>query len=233
LAANDYLVPRWSSSRREASVPTTCLTTARERIIFIGTPIDDTIATGLCPDAVSRVRGPGEGHQHLHQLAGGDITALSPSTTPLSTCGRTKSTFCFGQAASAAASSGRGDKGKRSPSPCADLLHHPMGRRRQASDIELQAKEILRMRDLLNEISPTTRVSRRASAKRTQTAIHHGRRRSQDTASSTRSSRAGRPSVSRRPSAQPELRGRCGQVRRWWRTSQCSSAASRRSRSKS
>ena len=63
------------------------------------------------------------------------------------------STFCFGQAASAAAVLlGAGTKGKRFALPHARiLLHQPFGGvEGQASDIELQAKEILRMRDLLN-----------------------------------------------------------------------------------
>ena len=63
------------------------------------------------------------------------------------------STFCFGQAASAAAVLlGAGTKGKRFALPHARiLLHQPFGGvEGQASDIELQAREILRMRDLLN-----------------------------------------------------------------------------------
>ena len=63
------------------------------------------------------------------------------------------STFCFGQAASAAAVLlGAGTRGKRFALPHARiLLHQPFGGvEGQASDIELQAKEILRMRDLLN-----------------------------------------------------------------------------------
>ena len=63
------------------------------------------------------------------------------------------STFCFGQAASAAAVLlAAGTKGKRFALPHARiLLHQPYGGvEGQASDIELQAKEILRMRDLLN-----------------------------------------------------------------------------------
>jgi ATP-dependent Clp protease protease subunit len=63
------------------------------------------------------------------------------------------STFCFGQAASAAAVLlGAGTRGKRFALPHARiLLHQPFGGvEGQASDIELQAREILRMRDLLN-----------------------------------------------------------------------------------
>jgi ATP-dependent Clp protease protease subunit len=66
-----------------------------------------------------------------------------------------KSTFCFGQAASAAAVLlAAGNKGKRFALPHARILiHQPYGGAAgQATDIELQAKEILRMRDLLNQM---------------------------------------------------------------------------------
>jgi len=65
------------------------------------------------------------------------------------------STFCFGQAASAAAVLlGAGTKGKRFALPHARvLLHQPWGGvGGQASDIEIQAREMLRMKDMLNAI---------------------------------------------------------------------------------
>jgi ATP-dependent Clp protease protease subunit len=65
------------------------------------------------------------------------------------------STFCYGQAASAAAVIlAGGSRGKRYALPHARiLLHQPYGGAAgQAADIEIQAKEILRMRDLLNQM---------------------------------------------------------------------------------
>jgi ATP-dependent Clp protease protease subunit len=65
------------------------------------------------------------------------------------------STFCVGQAASAAAVLlGAGTKGKRLALPHARvLLHQPWGGvGGQASDIEIQAREILRMKDMLNSM---------------------------------------------------------------------------------
>ena len=65
------------------------------------------------------------------------------------------STFCFGQAASAAAVLlAAGTKGKRYALPHSRvLLHQPWGGvGGQASDIEIQAREILRMKDILNEM---------------------------------------------------------------------------------
>jgi ATP-dependent Clp protease protease subunit len=91
---------------------------------------------------------------HLYiNSPGGDITALFAIYDTMQFIEADLSTFCFGQAASAAAVLlGAGTKGKRFALPHARiLLHQPFGGvEGQASDIELQAKEILRMRDLLN-----------------------------------------------------------------------------------
>ena len=91
---------------------------------------------------------------HLYiNSPGGDITALLAIYDTMKFIRPDVSTFCFGQAASAAAVLlAAGAKGKRFALPNARiLLHQPWGGvGGQASDIELQAKEILRMRDLLN-----------------------------------------------------------------------------------
>ena len=91
---------------------------------------------------------------HLYiNSPGGDITALFAIYDTMKYIKPDMSTFCFGQAASAAAVLlGAGTRGKRFALPHARiLLHQPFGGvEGQASDIELQAKEILRMRDLLN-----------------------------------------------------------------------------------
>jgi ATP-dependent Clp protease protease subunit len=86
---------------------------------------------------------------------GGDITALFAIYDTMKFVKPDVSTFCFGQAASAAAVLlAAGAKGKRFALPHARiLLHQPWGGAAgQASDIELQAKEIIRMRDLLNSM---------------------------------------------------------------------------------
>ena len=91
---------------------------------------------------------------HLYiNSPGGEITALFAIYDTLKFIKADVSTFCFGQAASAAAVLlAAGAKGKRFALPHARiLLHQPWGGvEGQASDIELQAKEILRMRDLLS-----------------------------------------------------------------------------------
>ncbi len=86
---------------------------------------------------------------------GGDITALFAIYDTMKFVKNDISTFCYGQAASAAAVIlAGGSKGKRYALPHARILiHQPHGGAAgQAADIEIQAKEILRMRDLLNEM---------------------------------------------------------------------------------
>jgi ATP-dependent Clp protease protease subunit len=84
---------------------------------------------------------------------GGDITGLLAVYDTMKYIKPDVSTFCFGQAASAAAVLlAAGTKGKRFALPHARvLLHQPWGGvGGQASDIEIQAREILRMKDMLN-----------------------------------------------------------------------------------
>jgi ATP-dependent Clp protease protease subunit len=128
----------------------------RERIIFIGTGIDDTIANLVCAQMLFLESEDPEKDINVYiNSPGGDITALFAIYDTMRFVRPDKSTFCFGQAASAAAVLlAAGTKGKRFALPHARiLLHQPYGGAAgQATDIELQAKEILRMRDLLNQI---------------------------------------------------------------------------------
>ncbi len=128
----------------------------RERIIFIGTPIDDTVANLVCAQMLFLESEDQEKDINLYiNSPGGDITALFAIYDTMKYVRPDKSTFCFGQAASAAAVLlASGTKGKRFALPHARvLMHQPYGGASgQATDIELQAKEILRMRDMLNEM---------------------------------------------------------------------------------
>jgi ATP-dependent Clp protease protease subunit len=128
----------------------------RERIIFIGTPIDDTVANLVCAQMLFLESEDGEKDINLYiNSPGGDITALFAIYDTMKFIRAEKSTFCFGQAASAAAVLlAAGTRGKRFALPHARImLHQPYGGAAgQATDIELQAKEILRMRDMLNEM---------------------------------------------------------------------------------
>ena len=131
----------------------------RERIIFLGTPVDDTVANLICAQMLFLESEDPDKDVHLYiNSPGGDITALLAIYDTMKFIRPDVSTFCFGQAASAAAVLlAAGAKGKRFALPNARiLLHQPWGGvGGQASDIELQAKEILRMRDLLNGMIAT------------------------------------------------------------------------------
>ncbi len=157
MRASNYLVPTVveQSSRGERAYDLYSRL-LRERIIFIGTPIDDTIANLVCAQMLFLESEDPEKDINVYiNSPGGDITALFAIYDTMKFVRPDKSTFCFGQAASAAAVLlGAGTKGKRFALPHARiLLHQPYGGAAgQATDIELQAKEILRMRDLLNQI---------------------------------------------------------------------------------
>ncbi len=157
MRASNYLVPTVveQSSRGERAYDLYSRL-LRERIIFIGTPIDDTIANLVCAQMLFLESEDPEKDINVYiNSPGGDITALFAIYDTMKFVRPDKSTFCFGQAASAAAVLlAAGTKGKRFALPHARiLLHQPYGGAAgQATDIELQAKEILRMRDLLNQI---------------------------------------------------------------------------------
>ncbi len=128
----------------------------KERIIILGTPIDDAVANLICAQLLFLEYEDIDKDIHLYiNSPGGDITALFAIYDTMKFIKPDVSTFCYGQAASAAAVLlGGGAHGKRFALPHARiLLHQPWGGvGGQASDIEIQAKEILRMRDLLNSL---------------------------------------------------------------------------------
>ena len=126
----------------------------KERIIILGTPIDDAVANLICAQMLFLEYEEPDKDIHLYiNSPGGDITALFAIYDTMKFVKPDVSTFCFGQAASAAAVLlAAGAHAKRFALPHARiLLHQPWGGAAgQASDIELQAREIIRMRDLLN-----------------------------------------------------------------------------------
>ncbi len=155
--AFSYLVPTVieSSSRGERAFDLYSRL-LKERIIFLGTPIDDAVANLVCAQLLFLESEDTEHDIHIYiNSPGGDITALFAIYDTIKYIKPDISTFCFGQAASAAAVLlAAGKKGKRFALPHARiLLHQPYGGASgQATDIEIQAKEILRMRDLLNNM---------------------------------------------------------------------------------
>jgi ATP-dependent Clp protease protease subunit len=153
--AQNYLVPTVvESSNRGERAYDLYSRLLRERIIFLGTPIDDTIANLVCAQMLFLESEDPEKDINLYiNSPGGDITGLLAIYDTMKYIKPDVSTFCFGQAASAAAVLlGAGSKGKRYALPHARvLLHQPWGGvGGQASDIEIQAREILRMKDMLN-----------------------------------------------------------------------------------
>jgi ATP-dependent Clp protease protease subunit len=128
----------------------------KENIIFLGTPIDDTVANLICAQLLHlESENPDKDINIYINSPGGDITALFAIYDTLQFVKPDIMTICFGQAASAAAVLlAAGTPGKRLALPHARvLIHQPYaGAQGQATDIELAAKEILRMRTLLEEL---------------------------------------------------------------------------------
>jgi ATP-dependent Clp protease protease subunit len=153
--AQNYLVPTVvESSNRGERAYDLYSRLLRERIIFLGTPIDDAVSNLICAQMLFLESEDPDKDINLYiNSPGGDITGLLAIYDTMKYIKPAVSTFCFGQAASAAAVLlGAGAKGKRFALPHARvLLHQPWGGvGGQASDIEIQAREILRMKDMLN-----------------------------------------------------------------------------------
>ena len=128
----------------------------RERIIFLGTPIDDNVANLIVAQLLLLDSEDSERDIMLYiNSPGGSVTAGLAIYDTMQYVKASVCTLCFGQAASMGAfllSSGQ--KGKRFVLPNSRvLIHQPLGGAQgQATDIEIQAKEILRMKKQLNEI---------------------------------------------------------------------------------
>jgi ATP-dependent Clp protease protease subunit len=126
----------------------------RERIIFLGTPIDDTIANLICAQMLFLESEDPDKDINLYiNSPGGETTGLMAIYDTIKYIKPDVSTFCFGQAASAAAVLlAAGTKGKRFALPHARvLLHQPWGGvGGKATDIEIQAREMMRTKDMLN-----------------------------------------------------------------------------------
>ena len=127
-----------------------------DRILFIGTPVDDMVSNVIIAQLLFLQMSDPKKDIHLYiNSPGGSVTAglAVYDTMQYLTCD--VNTYCVGQAASmAAVLLAAGTKGKRYALPNARIMiHQPWGGvQGQASDISIQAKEILRMRDRLNEI---------------------------------------------------------------------------------
>jgi ATP-dependent Clp protease protease subunit len=128
----------------------------KERIVFLGTPIDDAIANLTMAQLIHLESEDPDKDIHLYiNSPGGSISSLFAIYDTMMYIKPDVETIVMGQAASAAAVIlAAGTKGKRFALPHSRvLIHQPHGGAEgQAVDIEIQAKEILRYRRLIDEV---------------------------------------------------------------------------------
>jgi ATP-dependent Clp protease, protease subunit len=153
----DYLVPivieQTNRGERSFDIYSRLL---KERIVFLGTPIDDQVANLVMAQLLHLESEEPEKDINIYiNSPGGDITSLFAVYDTMQYIKPDVSTIVMGQAASAAAVLlAAGTTGKRYALPHSRvLIHQPHGQAGgQAVDIEIQAKEILRYRELLDQI---------------------------------------------------------------------------------
>jgi len=127
-----------------------------DRIIFIGTPINDTVATLVTAQLLFlEVQDPEKDINIYINSPGGSVTAGLAIYDTMQFVKPDVTTTCIGQAASmGAVLLAAGAPGKRFALPNSRIMiHQPLGGMQgQASDIEIQAKEMLRIKSILNGI---------------------------------------------------------------------------------
>lgn len=128
----------------------------KDRIIFLGTEVNDTVANLIIAQLLFlESEDPEKDIQLYINSPGGSVTAGLAIYDTMQYIKPDVSTICLGQAASMGAFLlNAGAAGKRFSLPNSRILiHQPMGGARgQATDIDIQAREILRLREKLNEI---------------------------------------------------------------------------------
>jgi ATP-dependent Clp protease protease subunit len=126
-----------------------------DRIIFLGTPIDDTVANSVIAQLLFLDQDSDKDILLYINSPGGSVTAGLGILDTMNYVKADVATICIGQAASMGALLlCSGAKGKRSILPNSRvLIHQPLGGTRgQASDIEIHANEIIRLKKRLNGI---------------------------------------------------------------------------------
>ncbi len=154
---NDYLIPmvieQTNRGERSFDIYSRLL---QERIIFLGSEIDDNVANVVMAQLLHLdAEDPEKDIQLYINSPGGVVTAALAIYDTMQFIKSPVSSICIGQAASAAAVLLlAGEKGKRYSLPHARiLLHQPSGGVQGTSiDVEIQTKEMVRLRRLLNEI---------------------------------------------------------------------------------
>jgi ATP-dependent Clp protease protease subunit len=129
----------------------------QERMIFLGMPIDDTVANDVMAQLLTLESADPERDIVIYiNSPGGSFTAMTAIYDTMQFVHPDVSTVCLGQAASAAAVLlAAGTPGKRLALPNSRvIIHQPAteGGYGQGSDIEIQAREIMRMRNQLEEM---------------------------------------------------------------------------------
>ena len=131
----------------------------KDRIVFLGGTVDDHLANIIIAQILFLESEDPEKEIHLYvNSPGGHVTAGLAIYDTMQYVKSDVSTLCFGQAASmGAVLLAAGAKGKRYALPHSRImLHQPMGGfQGQATDIDIHAREILRMREALNSILVT------------------------------------------------------------------------------
>ncbi|HGJ67115.1 TPA: ATP-dependent Clp endopeptidase proteolytic subunit ClpP [bacterium] len=128
----------------------------KDRIVFIGTPINDEVSNLIIAQLLFLQAEDAEKDISMYvNSPGGSVTAGMAIYDTMQFLKCDVATYCVGQASSmAAVLLAAGTKGKRFALPNARIMiHQPWGGvQGQAADISIQAKEILRLRDRINEI---------------------------------------------------------------------------------
>jgi ATP-dependent Clp protease protease subunit len=128
----------------------------KDRIVFIGSPIDDILANTVIAQLLFLQTEDSEKDIHIYiNSPGGVVTAGLAIYDTMQYIKPDISTYCLGQAASMGALLlTAGTKGKRFVLPHSRvMIHQPMGGfHGQATDVEIHAKEILKMKETLNTI---------------------------------------------------------------------------------
>jgi len=131
----------------------------KDRIVFIGTPIDDILANTVIAQLLFLQTEDPEKDIHIYvNSPGGVVTAGLAIYDTMQYIKPDIATYCLGQAASMGALLlTAGTKGKRFALPNSRIMiHQPIGGfHGQASDVEIHAREILKMKDSLNNIMAT------------------------------------------------------------------------------
>ncbi len=128
----------------------------KDRIVLLGTPIDDHVANSICAQLLFLESESPEKQINMYiNSPGGSVTAGMAIYDTMQYISAPVATLCIGQAASmAAVLLAAGEKGMRYSLPHSRIMiHQPMGGfQGQATDIAIQAKEIIRLRGELNGI---------------------------------------------------------------------------------